>query len=120
MLYISPPLCAVDVLWGGAVVRCGVTAVNGLCRNPPRHGDSVQVEVSGRQGSDEESKVGPAHREVSGEDLAEALVKLSLNESNEGCQNVLLDRCQCSKVGVYLVRRFEKCFKRWVALFWYK
>ena len=87
---------------------------------PPRHGNSVQVEVSGRQVSDEESKVGPAHREVSGEDLAEALVKLSLNESNEGFQNVLLDRCQCSKVGVYLVRRFEKCFKRWVALFWYK
>ena len=60
---------------------------------PPRHSDGVRVEVSGRQGPDEGSKVGPLHREVAGEDLEEALVELSLNESNQGCWNVLLDRC---------------------------
>ena len=59
---------------------------------PPRHGDSVCVKVSGRQGSDEGSKVGPAHQDVAGEDLVEALVKLRLNESNKGFGNVLLDR----------------------------
>ena len=51
---------------------------------PPQHSDSFRVEVPGLQGPDEGSKVGPAHREVAGEDLVEALVELSLNESNEG------------------------------------
>ena len=74
---------------------------------PPRHSDSVRVGVSGRQGPDEGNKVGPAHREVAGEDLAEALVELSLNNSNEGCQHVLLDRCLCSEAGV----RFVCCFQ---------
>ena len=64
---------------------------------PPWHSDSVWVEVSGCQGSDEGSKVGPAHREVAGEDLAEALVELSLNDPNKGCRNVLLERCLCSE-----------------------
>ena len=61
----------------------------------PRHLDSVRMEVSGHQGPDEGSKVGPAHREVAGEDLAESLVELILNESNKGFQNFLLDRCLC-------------------------
>ena len=60
---------------------------------PPQNGDSVQVEVSGRQVPDEGSNLGPSHREVAGEDLVEALVELSLNESKEGCRHVLLDRC---------------------------
>ena len=59
---------------------------------PPRNGDSVRVEVSGSQGPDDGSKAGPAHREMAVEDLAEALVELSLNESNKGCWHVLLDR----------------------------
>ena len=62
---------------------------------PPQHSDSVRVKVSGRQGPDEGSKVGPEHREVAGEDLAKAIVELILNESNKGCQNFLLDRCLC-------------------------
>ena len=74
---------------------------------PPRHGDSVRVEVSDCQGSDEGSKVGPEHREVAGEDLAEALVKISLNESNEGGQHVLLHRCLLLEAGVYLVCRLQ-------------
>ena len=60
---------------------------------PPRQSDSVQMEVSGSQGPDEGSKVGPAHREVAGEDLPEALIELSLNESSKGCRYILLDRC---------------------------
>ena len=59
---------------------------------PPHHSDSVRAEVSGCQGPDEGSKVGPKHREVAGEDLAEAFVELSLNESNQGCRHILLDR----------------------------
>ena len=34
-VYRSPPLCAVDVLWGGDVVWFGVTAVGRLCWNTP-------------------------------------------------------------------------------------
>ena len=45
------------------------------------------------EGADEGVKVGPAHREVAGEGLAEALVELSLNESNESGRHVLL-HCQ--------------------------
>ena len=70
---------------------------------PPWHSDSVRMEVSVGQGPDEGSKVGPAHWEVAGEDLAEALVELSLNESNVGCQHVLLDRFLCSEAGVHFV-----------------
>ena len=70
---------------------------------PPRNSDIVRVEVSSRQGPDEGSKVGPAHWEVAGEDLEEALVELNLNESNEGCRYVLLDRCLCLEAGVHLV-----------------
>ena len=85
---------------------------------PPWHGDSVQVEVSGRQSPDEGSKVCPEHREVAGEDLAEALVELSLNESNEGCRYALLDLCLCSEEVVYLVCLFQECCELkhcWVA-----
>ena len=70
---------------------------------PPWHSRSVWMEVFGLQGPDEGSKVGPANREVAGEDLPEALVELSLNESNEGFRRVLLDRCLCSEVGVHFV-----------------
>ena len=70
---------------------------------PPWHSRSVWMEVYGSQGPDEGSKVVPVHREVDDEDLVEVLVELSLNESNEGFQNVLLDRCLCSEVGVHFV-----------------
>ena len=56
--------------------------------------------------------------EVAGEDLAEALVEISLNESNKGCRNVLLDRCLCSEAGVHFVYCFQECCElkyRWVA-----
>ena len=59
-------------------------------RETPWHSHCARMEVSCGKSSDEGSKVGPAHREVAGEDLAEALVKLSLNESDEGGWNVLL------------------------------
>ena len=70
---------------------------------PPRHRDSFRMEISSIQGPDEWSKVGPAHREVVGEDLAEDFVELNLNESNEGFRHVLLDRCLCSEAGVDFV-----------------
>ena len=85
---------------------------------PLRHGHSVRVEVSGCQGSDEGSKVGPSHREVGGEDLAEALVELSLNESKEGFRHILLDRCLGSEAGVHFIFCFQECCDlkhRWVA-----
>ena len=85
------------------MVWCGMMAVGRLCWNPPRHRDSVRMEVSGRQGPDEGSKVGPAHREVAIEDLSEALVEISLNESDEGCRHVLLNLCLCSEAGVYFI-----------------
>ena len=50
----------------------------------------VGAEVTCRQCSDERSEVWPAHREVAREDFSEALVKLCLNESNEGGLHVLL------------------------------
>ena len=90
---------------------------------PPQNGDSVQVEVSGRQVPGDWSKVGPAHREVAGEDLAEAVVELILNESEEGCRHVLLDRCLFSEARVYLVCCFQESCElehRWVALLLYK
>ena len=59
---------------------------------PPWHSDSVRLEVSGRQGPDGGSKVGPEHREVAGEDMVEALVEISLNKLNKGFRYVLLDR----------------------------
>ena len=61
------------------------------------HGDCAQVEVNCGKGADEGSRVGPAHQEVAGEDLAEALVELSLNESNESGRHVLLHRPLCSE-----------------------
>ena len=51
--------------------------------------------------------MGPAQREVAGEDLAEALVKLSLNESNEFDRNVLLYGCLCLEAVVYFFCRFK-------------
>ena len=58
-----------------------------------RHGNCARVKVSCGESADEGGKVGPAHREVAGEVLAEALVKLSLNNSNEGGRHVLLYQC---------------------------
>ena len=65
--------------------------------------------------------MGPEHQELAGKDLAEALVKLSLNESNEGGRHVLLHRFLSSEAEVYLVRRLQECCElkhRWVALLW--
>ena len=52
--------------------------------------------------------MGPAHRAVAGEELAEALVKLSLNESDEGGRHVLLYHYLCSKTVVYFFRLFQE------------
>ena len=49
-----------------------------------RHGDCARVKVSCGESADEGGKVEPARQEVAGEGLIEALVKLSLNESNMG------------------------------------
>ena len=57
------------------------------------HYDRVGAEVSCCQGSDETVQVWPAHRELDGENLSEALVKLGLDESNEGGRHVLLGYC---------------------------
>ena len=43
------------------------------------HGDCARVIVSCVESADEGGKVGPEHREVAAEGLAEALVELSLN-----------------------------------------
>ena len=59
----------------------------------PWHGDRAGAEVSRRQGSNDGGQVWPAHREVAGENLSEALIELSLDESNKGVRNVLLGRC---------------------------
>ena len=56
----------------------------------PGHGDSAQVEVTCGQFSNEGGELGTAHWEVAGEDLAEALVEIGLDESNESSQHVLL------------------------------
>ena len=60
---------------------------------PSGHGDLVGAEVSCRQGSDEGGQVWPAHREVAGENLSEALVELGLDNSNKGGRHVLLGSC---------------------------
>ena len=60
---------------------------------PPGHGDRVGVEVSCCQGSDEGGRVWPAHQELAGENLSEALSELGLNESDEGGWHVLLGPC---------------------------
>ena len=62
-----------------------------------RHGDCARVKVSCGESADEGGKVGPAHREVDGEGLAEALVKSSLNELNESGWHVLLHCRLCSE-----------------------
>ena len=59
---------------------------------PPWHGDCVGAEYSCCQGSDEGGQVWPAHREVAGENLSEALIELILDDSNEGGRHVLLGR----------------------------
>ena len=64
---------------------------------PSGHGDCVWVEVPCGEGADEGGKVGPAHRELAGEGLAEALVELSLNELNESGRHVLLHRRLCAE-----------------------
>ena len=64
---------------------------------PSGHGDCAWVEVTCGEGADEGIKVGPAHREVADEGLAEALFELSLNESNKSGRHVLLHRRLCSE-----------------------
>ena len=44
------------------------------------------------ESADEGVNVGPAHREVAGEGLEEAIVELSLNELNESGRHVFLHR----------------------------
>ena len=56
------------------------------------HGDCAQMEVPFGESAYEGGKVGPVHREVAGEGLAEALVEIILNESNESGRHVLLHR----------------------------
>ena len=64
---------------------------------PSGHGDCAQVEVPCGEGADEGGKVGPAHRKVDGEGLAETFVELSLNELNKSGRHVLLHRHLCSE-----------------------
>ena len=90
-MVISSPL-----LW--CSVRRGCCSVwSELCRHicleTPGHGDRVGAEVSCCQGSNEGGQVLPAHREVAGENIPEALVDLGLNESDEGGRHVLLFPC---------------------------
>ena len=61
------------------------------------HGDCARMKVSCGESADDGDKVVPEHREVANEDLAESLVGLSLNESNESGRHVLLHRCLCSE-----------------------
>ena len=87
----------------------------------PGHGDCARVGVSCGKGSDEGGKVGPAHCEVAGEDLVEALIKLGLNESGKGGWHVLVYLCLRSKVGVYFLCCCQEHCKLkhcWVALLW--
>ena len=56
----------------------------------------------------EGGKLGPAHRDVDVEDLVEALVELSLKESNKGGRHVLLHRRLCSDAGVYFLCGFKE------------
>ena len=60
---------------------------------PSGHGKRVGAEVSRFQGTDDGGQVWPAHREVAGENLSEALVELGLNEYDEGGRHVLLGPC---------------------------
>ena len=60
---------------------------------PPWYSDRVGAEVSRCQGYDEGGQVWPAHQEVAGENLSEALVEISMDESNKGGRKVLLGRC---------------------------
>ena len=56
----------------------------------PGHCDCARVEVYCGEGSDEGGKVGPAHREVAGKDLTEAIFELGLDESNDRIRHVLM------------------------------
>ena len=63
--------------------------------------------------------MGTAHHEIAGEDLAEALIKISLDESDECGRHVLLYRCLWLKTGFYFFRRYRECCDLehfWVAL----
>ena len=57
---------------------------NGYVVETSWHGDCDRVEIYCGERSNEGCEVGPVHQEVAGEDLAEALVELGLNESNKG------------------------------------
>ena len=62
---------------------------------PSGNGDCAQVEIPCGEGEDEGDTVVLAHQEVYSEGLLEALVDLSLNESNESSWHVLLHRRLC-------------------------
>ena len=62
---------------------------------PSGHCDCARVEVPCGKSADDGCKVGPAHRKVAGERLAEALVELSVNESNESGLHVVLHHHLC-------------------------
>ena len=62
-----------------------------------RNGDCARVKVSCGENADEGGEGGPDHREMAGGGLAEALIKLSLNELNKGGRPVLLYLCLCSE-----------------------
>ena len=76
-----------------------------------RHGNCAREKVPCGESEDERGKVGPAHREVAGKGLAEDLVELSLNESNESGRNDLLHRHLCLEERVHLFVRHQECCK---------
>ena len=91
--------CGLPLLDVVLLRSCGSACVPMWCdggwyasSEPSGHGDFAWVEVPCGEGADEGGKVGPAHWEVAGEGLAEAIIELSLNKSNESGRHVLLYR----------------------------
>ena len=80
-----------------------------------RNGDRAWVKMACGEYLNEGGEVGPLHREVAGKDMAEALVELGLNNSNERGRHVLLHRRLYLGAGVDFVcgfkerREFEHC-----------
>ena len=76
------------------------------------------MEMAFGECSNKGGEVGPAHREMDGKYLAEDLIELGLNESNESGQHVLLHRRLLLEAGIDFLcgfdehRKFEHC---WVA-----
>ena len=74
--------------WGCCPCWCGGVWDAGT--ETPWHGDSAWVELTCGQCSNEGGEVGPAHREVAGKDLTEAIFELGLDESNYRIRHVLM------------------------------